>query len=67
MCFGIAAYRFPGSVGAWGVTADQWDPATRGIMASPVGLAIEDEGMGLMLQLTRSSDLRLLEWLDQNI
>ena len=52
MCFGIAPYNWPGSIVAWGKLASEIDATTQAILRSP-GANIADDGMGVLMKLSR--------------
>jgi len=56
MCFGIASYNWPGSIGAWGKWGSEIDLRTRMIMNGD-GANIADEGMGVLMKLSRNEGL----------
>jgi hypothetical protein len=56
MCFGIASYNWPGSIGVWGKWASEIDAQTRAILQG-TGANIADDGMGAIMKLSRDEEL----------
>ena len=56
MCFGIASYNWPGSIGAWGKWSSELDGRTQAILLGP-GVNIADDGMGAFMKISRREDL----------
>jgi hypothetical protein len=56
MCFGIASYNWPGSIGAWGKWSSEVDVRTQAILLGP-GANIADDGMGAFMKISRTEDM----------
>lgn len=56
MCFGIASYNWPGSIGAWGKYSSELDATTQAILFGP-GANIADNGMGAFMKVSRMENL----------
>ena len=56
MCFGIASYNWPGSIGAWGKYSSELDASTQSLLLGP-GANIADDGMGAFMKISRTENL----------
>lgn len=59
MCFIVASFNYPSAISAsWGKMAEELDAETCDLLNGP-GQGLDDQGLGLLLRLTRLHDMGL--------